>query len=105
MQTPGAPQTVDILQKLAAGYRASKIIGCTVVDESNQTIGKVDDLLVARDSHEQYAVLSVGGIFGVGSHLVVMDFHRLRVCGKNIVLLGGTQDELKELPVFSYAKE
>jgi hypothetical protein len=46
----GMPETVEIakldLQKLAAGYRASKVIGSNVVDDAGETIGKIDDLLV-----------------------------------------------------------
>ena len=44
----GVPQTVDIakvnVQKLPAGYRASKIIGSSVVNDGNELIGKIDDL-------------------------------------------------------------
>ena len=60
----GVPQTVEItkvdVQKVAAGYRASKVIGSSVVNDANQKIGKIDDLLVTRDSKEPYAVLSIG---------------------------------------------
>ena len=61
----GAPQTVELakvdVQKLAAGYRASKVIGSSVVNDANETIGKIDDLLVSPDGKEPYAVLSIGG--------------------------------------------
>jgi hypothetical protein len=64
----GVPQTADIakvdVQKVAAGYRASKVIGSSVLNEANETIGKIDDLLVTRDGKEPYAVLSIGGFLG-----------------------------------------
>jgi hypothetical protein len=45
----GVPQTVEIakvdVQKVAAGYRASKVIGSSVLNEANETIGRIDDLL------------------------------------------------------------
>src|ERR1700737_3280133 len=72
----GVPQTVEIakvdVQKVAAGYRASKVIGSSVLNEANETIGKIDDLLVTRDGKEPYAVLSVGGFLGMGTHMVVV---------------------------------
>jgi hypothetical protein len=58
-----APQTVELakvnVQKLAAGYRASKAIGGSVVNSDNETIGKIDDLLVSSDGKDPYAVLSM----------------------------------------------
>ena len=61
----GVQQTVPIakvdVQTVAAGYRASKVIGSSVLNEAGETIGKIDDLLVTRDGKEPYAVLSIGG--------------------------------------------
>jgi hypothetical protein len=31
------------VQKLAAGYRASKVIGSSVTNAANETIGKIDE--------------------------------------------------------------
>jgi PRC-barrel domain len=105
----GVPQTVDIakvdVQKVAAGYRASKVIGSSVLNEANETIGKIDDLLVTRDGKEPYAVLSIGGFLGMGTHMVVVRYDSLKFADNKIVLPGGTKDGLKMLPVFQYSKE
>jgi hypothetical protein len=65
----GVPQTVEIakvdVQRVAAGYRASKVIGSSVLNDANETIGEIDDLLVTRDGKEPYAVLSIGGFLGM----------------------------------------
>jgi hypothetical protein len=55
---------------VAAGYRASKVIGSSVLNEANETIGKIDDLLVTRDGKEPYVVLSIGGFLGMGTRMV-----------------------------------
>ncbi len=105
----GVPQAVEItkvdVQKVAAGYRASKVIGSSVVNEANETIGKIDDLLVTRDGKEPYAVLSVGGFLGMGTRLVVIRYDSLKFADNKIVLPGGTKDGLKMLPAFQYSKE
>ena len=105
----GVPQSVEItkvdVQKVAAGYRASKVIGSSVVNDANQTIGKIDDLLVTRDGKEPYAVLSVGGFLGMGTRLVVIRYDSLKFADNKIVLPGGTKDGLKMLPAFQYSKE
>jgi hypothetical protein len=104
----GVPQSVDIVkvdvQKVAAGYRASKVIGNSVLNDAHETIGKVDDLLVTRDGKEPYVVLSIGGFLGMGTHMVVVRYDGLKFDDNKIVLPGGTKDGLKMLPAFEYSK-
>ena len=103
------PQTVELakvnVQKLAAGYRASKVIGSSVTNDANETIGKIDDLLVSSDGKDPYAVLSIGGFLGLGSHLVAVPYDSLKFVDKKFVLPGGTKEGLKMLPEFKYASE
>jgi PRC-barrel domain protein len=103
----GTPQTIELVkidvQKLAAGYRASKVIGSSVVNDANETIGTIDDLLVSRDGKQPYAVLSVGGFLGMGTRLVVVPYEMLRFADKRVTLPGGTKEGLKMLPEFKYA--
>ena len=104
----GTSQTVDLVkvdvQKLAAGYRASKVIGHSVLN-ANETIGKVDDLLVSPDGKAPFAVLSIGGFLGMGAHLVVVPYDSLKLVENKVVLPGGTKETLKMLPEFKYATE
>ena len=103
----GTPQTVELVkvdvQKLAAGYRASKVIGSSVVNDANETIGKIDDLLISSDGKQPYAVLSVGGFLGMGTRLVVVPYETLKFTDNKVVLPGGTKEGLKMLPEFKYA--
>ena len=102
----GAPQTViervDV-QKLAAGYRSSKIVGSPVVNDANEKIGDVDDLLVEPSDKVLFAELSVGGFLGMGERLVVVPFRSLQIASNRVMLPGGTKDTLKALPEFKYA--
>lgn len=102
----GAPQTVQLAKldvvKVATGYRASKVIGASVVNELNDTVGKVDDVIIGQDGKSPYAVLSVGGFLGVGNKLVVLPYEQLKTTGNKIVLPGATKDALKALPEFKY---
>jgi len=110
----GAPQQVakvDV-QSLETAYRGSKIIGSTVYNDQNQSVGKIDDLLISQDGKAPYAVLSVGGFLGMGDHLIVVPTSNLRVAfdkdksnDTKIVLPGATKDQLKGLPEYTYAKK
>lgn len=103
----GTSQTVQIVrvdvQKLSAGYRASKVIGSEVLNDANQTIGSIDDLLISTDGKDPYAVLSVGGFLGMGTHLVVVPYANLKVVDNKVVLPGGTKATLGKLPEFQFA--
>ena len=103
----GTPQTVDIakvdVQQLSAGYRASKVIGASVLNDANETIGKIDDLLISPDGKTPFAVLSIGGFLGMNSHYVVVPYDSLKLVDNKVVLPGGTKDMLRMLPEFKYA--
>ncbi len=103
----GTAQTVDIakvnVETLPAGYRASKVIGSSVLNDANEIIGKIDDVLVSPDGKAPFAVLSIGGFLGMDTHLVVVPYASLKLVDNKIVLPGGTKDTLKMLPEFKYA--
>jgi len=92
---------------LGGGFRASKVIGSTVVNDQNETVGKIDDVIISgAGAKEPVAVLSVGGFLGMGSKLVAVPYHALKPNpDKNdFVLPGATKDNLKILPEFAYAR-
>jgi hypothetical protein len=100
--TPQPVSAVNVTQ-LADGYRTSKLVGATVKNAANETVGKIDDLIVSRNDKVLYAVLSVGGFLGIGSKLVAVPYTSLQVDQKNLVLPAGTKEQLKALPEFKYA--
>ncbi|HLZ66335.1 MAG TPA: PRC-barrel domain-containing protein [Aliidongia sp.] len=105
----GAPQTVSVVRvdvaPLATGFRASKVIGATVTNDANETIGKIDDVIISADGKAPFAVISVGGFLGLGSKLVVVHYDNLRFQQDRVVLPGGSKEQLKALPDFKYARK
>jgi hypothetical protein len=103
----GTSQTVEVakvdVQTLPGGFRASKVIGSSVLNDADETIGKIDDVLISPDGRAPFAVLSIGGFLGMDSHLVVVPYDSLNLVDNKIVLRGGTKDTLKMLPEFKYA--
>ena len=102
----GSPQTVTLMKvdpaSLATGYRASKLVGSTIVNQANVTVGTIDDLIITPNDKVPFAVLSVGGFLGMGSRYVVVPFSSLQVKDKQMVLPGATKDSLNALPAFKY---
>jgi hypothetical protein len=103
----GTPQTLSLMkvdpQSLATGYRTSKVVGSTVVNEANETVGTIDDLIVTPGEKVPFAVLSVGGFLGMGTKYVVVPYSSLEVHDKKMVLHGATKESLKSLPEFNYS--
>lgn len=102
----GAPQRIATvvvdLKSLAVGYRATRVVGSTVINDAGETVGRVDDLIVTPNDRVPYAVLSVGGFLGVGMRLVVVPTTALDVTNKRLVLHGATRASLTLLPGFAY---
>jgi hypothetical protein len=103
----GAPQQVMLMRidpmNVATGFRVSKVLGSTVVNDANESIGKVDDIIISSDGKNPFVVLSVGGFLGIGEHLVALPYDSLKVGNDKIALPGGSKDQLKALPQFKYA--
>jgi hypothetical protein len=103
----GTPQTLSVMKvdpaSLATGYRTSKVVGSTVVNETNETVGTIDDLIVTPGDKVPFAVLSVGGFLGMGTKYVVVPYNSLEVRDSKMVLAGATKDSLKSLPEFKYS--
>jgi sporulation protein YlmC with PRC-barrel domain len=103
----GVPQTVELVkidvQELAAGYRSTKVVGSKIVNDAGETIGKVEDILISTDGKRPYAILSIGGFLGMGTHLIAVPYDKLVFGDNKITLPGGTKDGLRMLPEFKFA--
>jgi hypothetical protein len=93
---------VDV-KAVAKGYRASKLVGSTVMNDKNERIGSLDDIVIGHD-RVLFAILQVGGFLGIGARLVAVPFQSLTFdqTGGKITLPGASKDELKKLPEFQY---
>jgi hypothetical protein len=89
---------------LRNGRRASKVIGSTVYNENNESIGEVDDILIPPGGGAPVAVVSVGGFLGIGAKLVAVPYDRLQMnTDRNRwTMTGATKDSLTSLPTFTY---
>lgn len=103
----GTPQTLSVMkvdpQSVATGYRTSKVVGSSVVNEAGESVGTIDDLIVTPNEKVPFAVLSVGGFLGIGTKYVVVPYSALEVNDKRMMLRGATKESLKSLPEFKYA--
>ncbi|MFT6671161.1 MAG: hypothetical protein ACJAVZ_002633 [Afipia broomeae] len=87
--------------EVARGYRAEIIKLKTVVNEKNETIGRINDFVFGKDG-SIYAILAVGNLTGLGGHLIAVPFRNLRLDDPSgyVVLPGASRSVLEKLPVF-----
>jgi PRC-barrel domain len=88
-------------KEVARGYRAEALKIKPVVNDKNETIGRISDFIFGKDGNI-YVVLAVGDFTGVGGHLVAIPFRNLKLDDPNgdIVLPGASRAALEKLPVF-----
>jgi sporulation protein YlmC with PRC-barrel domain len=83
--------------------RTSKIVGASVYNDQNQSIGTIDDVLMNdSDRKAGTAVISVGGFLGMGSKLVSVPFDQLQIGDDKIVMPGATKASLEGMPEYRY---
>ena len=87
--------------EVARGYRAETLKQKPVVNEKNETIGRINDFIFGKDGNI-YVVLAVGDFTGLSGHLVAIPFRSLKLDDPSsyIVLPGASREALEKLPVY-----
>ena len=69
-------------------WRASKVAGLSVYNDSNESIGSISDLLMDKGGSVKAAVISVGGFLGVGARLVAVPFDKIKFVNEPVAYAG-----------------
>jgi sporulation protein YlmC with PRC-barrel domain len=110
--TPGAPAsstaatTPSTPKYFTADHqvRVSKVVGASVYNDQNQSVGSIDDILMSDNDHKaDTVVISVGGFLGMGSKLVSVPFDQLKIQDDKIVMPGATKASLEGMPAYHYS--
>jgi hypothetical protein len=86
--------------EVARGYRAEALKLKPVVNDKNETIGRINDFIFGKDGNI-YAVLAIGDSV-LSGHLVAIPFRSLKLDDPSgyVVLPGASRAALEKLPVF-----
>jgi PRC-barrel domain protein len=101
----GAAQEIGLTlmetTEVARGYRAETLKLKPVVNDKNETLGRINDFVFGRDGNI-YVVLAAGDFTGLSGHLVAIPFRSLKLDDPSsyIVLPGATRAALEKLPVY-----
>jgi sporulation protein YlmC with PRC-barrel domain len=74
--------------QLQGDWRASKVVGLSVYNESNEKLGSINDLLMDKSGNIKAVVLGVGGFLGMGEHLVAVPLEKVKFSNEAIAYTG-----------------
>ena len=78
---------------------AEQLTGKSVVDSQGDTIGEVEDLVTGGPDNRVHAVISVGGLLGVGGTEVAVPLDDLHLEGDRLAIFE-SKDQLKNRPEY-----
>jgi sporulation protein YlmC with PRC-barrel domain len=69
-------------------WRASKMVGLSVYNDNNESLGSINDLLTDKEGNIKGVVVGVGGFLGVGEHLVAIPFDKIKFVNEPVAYTG-----------------
>jgi sporulation protein YlmC with PRC-barrel domain len=76
--TTAAPAAASDTSSFKGNWRASKLVGLNVYNDSNESLGSINDLLADKSGNIKGVVIGVGGFLGVGEHLVAVPIDKVK---------------------------
>jgi sporulation protein YlmC with PRC-barrel domain len=73
---------------LKGSWRTSKLVGLNVYNDSNESLGSINDLLTDKTGDIKAVVIGVGGFLGVGEHLVAVPLDKVKFVDDPIAYTG-----------------
>jgi sporulation protein YlmC with PRC-barrel domain len=78
----------DTSSSLQGDWRASKVVGLSVYNDKNESVGSINDMLMDKSGNIKAVVLGVGGVLGVGEHLVAVPFDKVMFVNEPVAYTG-----------------
>jgi sporulation protein YlmC with PRC-barrel domain len=88
--TKAAPATASDTTSFKGNWRASKLVGLNVYNDSNESLGSINDLLTDKSGDIKGVVIGVGGFLGVGEHLVAVPLDKVKFVEDPIAYTGAS---------------
>lgn len=87
---PAASTTATSPNSYKGDWRASKVVGLSVYNDSNESVGSINDLLMDKDGAIKVVVIGVGGFLGVGEHLVAVPLDKVKFVNEPVAYTGAS---------------
>ena len=67
-----------LAQSSKGEWRASKLVGVNVYNDSNEKLGSIDELIMNKQGKVDKVIIGVGGFLGVGQRDIAVNFDQLK---------------------------
>src|SRR3954465_14135459 len=83
-----APAAASDNSSFQGTWRASKLVGLSVYNDNNESVGSINDLLTDKSGNIKAVVIGVGGFLGVGEHLVAGPLDKVKFVNEPVAYAG-----------------
>jgi sporulation protein YlmC with PRC-barrel domain len=96
--------TIEELKIVLLGWSAKhKLLGHNVYNDTNEKLGRIDDIIVSPKREVSYAIIGVGGFLGIAKKNVAIPMDQLKFQRDKLILPGASKEAVKAMPEFQYA--
>ena len=88
MAPAAASDTATSPSSFTGNWRASKVVGLSVYNDKNESVGSINDVLMDKSGKIVAVVIGVGGFLGVGEHLVAVPFEKVKFSTEPVAYTG-----------------
>jgi sporulation protein YlmC with PRC-barrel domain len=88
--TSPAAATATSPTSFKGDWRASKVVGLSVYNDKNESVGSINDLLMDKSGAIKAVVIGVGGFLGVGEHLVAVPLDKVKFVNEPVAYTGAS---------------
>jgi sporulation protein YlmC with PRC-barrel domain len=84
-------------------FNASKVVGVSVINNANDSVGKVSEVLLEASGKVSGVVVDVGGFLGIGTHPVKLAWNQIKLVEKDgsmQAVVNMDKDALKQMPEY-----
>jgi sporulation protein YlmC with PRC-barrel domain len=87
-RTNMAPAAATDSASYQGNWRSSKLVGLSVYNGNNESLGSINDLLTDKSGNIKAVVIGVGGFLGVGEHLVAVPWDKIKFVDQPVAYAG-----------------
>jgi len=100
-----SPSTTGGSQSLAAApanaLMGSRLSDMSVRNQSDESVGEIDDFVLDQDGKIQQVIIQTGGVLGMGGKKVALAWDQVKIdASKRVAVVNMSQDQLKNMPEF-----